>query len=298
MTDATILDGETAAAFEVPQMNDDQRKRVMSAIEELDAGAMSIEPLPNGNFEVKGKYEVDPLIPTCGCPDHEYRNHRCKHIMAVKLELFWGNVIPFEEPDRTAPPRPESLSPDYDMVPDALREYDQWVCWEQQIIENKDGTKRWTKVPIDVNGDGFASSTDPETWVSFGEAVEYDKREWSATDGIGIVVTEYDPLVGIDIDDCRDAETGILDESVQELLMDVETYAEVSPSGTGIRIFAFGEKVADGNQGDLPGEAHVEMYDTGRYLTVTGKHLAATGRDVTWDGETIRRFEEICEADD
>lgn len=58
----------------------------------------------------------------------------------------------------------------------------------------------------------------------------------------------------------------------------------MSPSGTGLRLLGFGFKPDGGNRADVDGaEGHVELYDTGRYLTVTGHKVADAadgGRDL------------------
>lgn len=61
-------------------------------------------------------------------------------------------------------------------------------------------------MPIVPGSGDYASATDPETWWSFDEALEYAESEDPA--GIGFVFTDEDSFVGIDLDDCRDPETG------------------------------------------------------------------------------------------
>lgn len=280
----------------LPTMADpDHISRARGALDEIEDGEMSIEPTDSGTFEVKGKYEVDPRVPTCDCKDFEFRVDFCKHIVAVRLQLLWGNVEPISESEPASPPKPDVLDPVYDNVPRVLRGMDHWVAWKQKLHENKDGSKRWTKVPVDVQTGGFASSTDSDTWVSYDEAAAYVRRSDTDACGIGFVVGDDDAVVGIDIDDCRDPDSGEIDESVEALLDGVESYAEVSPSGTGLRIFTLGEVPEDtGNEADLPGEAHIEMYWTGRYLTVTGLHVGGTSDDLTWDEDTLAEFTERC----
>ena len=85
--------------------------------------------------------------------------------------------------------------------------------------------------------------------------------------GLGFVLTADDPFVGIDLDNCFTEEGKILPWA-QEIVEMIDSYTEVSPSGTGIRIFV---------KGKLPGEhcrtGNIEMYQQGRYLTVTGRVL-------------------------
>jgi putative DNA primase/helicase len=110
-----------------------------------------------------------------------------------------------------------------------------------------------------------ASSTDPATWSTYEAAV--DALIMGNYDGIGIVLGGT--LHGIDLDDCRDPQSGALSALAQEVLDRVEGYAEVSPSGTGIKIFTHTN--LDGSR--TKKEVGVEMYKDGRYFTVTGHAL-------------------------
>lgn len=94
-----------------------------------------------------------------------------------------------------------TLPPTADDLPTALVDRDQWVCWRTHGRDDKP-----TKVPIVPGTTQFASTTDPPTWRSFATA-----REGVTTtpvDGLGFVFTADDPLIGIDLDDCRDPESG------------------------------------------------------------------------------------------
>ena len=164
--------------------------------------------------------------------------------------------------------RPEALEFEPGAVSDTLRERDNWVAWR---YEWKSDREEWTKIPIDVATGDFGKSTDPRTWSSFADAVAYHDDPATDTDGVGFVVSDDDLLVGVDLDDCRDPDTGEIDRWARDLLTDVPTYAEVSPSGTGLRLFGLGFVPDGGNRGDIDdARGHVEVYDNGRYLTVTG----------------------------
>lgn len=286
-----MTDQQTLLDLTDTMADPDHLKRAHSALDEIEAGEMEIEANDDGTFEVKGKYTVDLDAKTCECKDYEYRVDFCKHLMATELQVFWGNVERVETDESGNPPRPDVLPVEYDNVPRTLRGMNHWVCWKQQLHENKDGSKRWTKVPVDAQTGNFASSTDPDTWTSYENAAAYAKRSDIAACGIGFVVGDEDAVIGIDIDDCRDPETGDIDPVVVKFLRESDTYAEVSPSGTGLRIFVLGDVPDDtANEADLPGEAHIEMYWTGRYLTVTGQHVDYTNDDLTWDDRTISEF--------
>ena len=160
--------------------------------------------------------------------------------------------------------RPTVMALDIDSIPVDLQSLNRWVMWRNVNRTKPDGSKVWAKMPISAKG-GAGSSTDPATWVSFGLAVdEYIMGDY---DGIGIVLGGA--LHGIDLDHCRDPATGLLSALAQETLDRVEGYAEVSPSGTGIKIFT--QTNLDGSR--TKKEAGVELYKDGRYFTVTGHVL-------------------------
>jgi primase-polymerase (primpol)-like protein len=100
-------------------------------------------------------------------------------------------------------------------------------------------------------------------------------------DGMGVAL--WKPYAGTDLDGCRDPETGRIAEWAQVIVDSVNSYTEVSPSETGVKIFARGKLPAEGHKKTLPDverivekQPAVEMYDSGRYFTVTGQHLAGT----------------------
>ena len=160
--------------------------------------------------------------------------------------------------------RPQVLRLRLEDIPAELCRLDRWVLWRNTQRTKPDGTKVWAKMPISAKG-GAGSSTDAATWVPFGAAVdEYLMGEY---DGIGIVLGGT--LHGIDLDDCRDPVSGVMSALAQETLDRVEGYAEVSPSGTGIKIFT--QTNLDGSR--TKKEAGVELYKDGRYFTVTGHAL-------------------------
>src|SRR5206468_7814503 len=88
-------------------------------------------------------------------------------------------------------------------------------------------------------------------------------------DGVGIVLG--DGLVGVDLDHCRDPETGAIAPWAQTVIATLDSYTEVSPSGTGLHVLLHGESAISGRR-----KGPIEMYADGRYFTVTGQHLAGT----------------------
>ena len=81
-----------------------------------------------------------------------------------------------------------------------------------------------------------------------------------------------DGLCGIDIDHCRDPATGALSDMAVQIIARMDSYTEASPSGTGVHILFTGTKPAGPCRKSSIG---LEMYDGGRYFTVTGNVLEA-----------------------
>src|SRR5918993_730204 len=92
-----------------------------------------------------------------------------------------------------------------------IRDLKQWLCWR---LEERDSKP--TKIPYSPLTDRRASSTDPTTWVSYAEAVKACKVR--GYDGIGFVFTEGDPFCGVDLDGCRNPESGELEGWAQEIV--------------------------------------------------------------------------------
>ncbi len=105
-------------------------------------------------------------------------------------------------------------------IPQELRDRPQWVAHRG-------------KCPINPNTGHAASTTDPATWGTYDAAVAMVVA--GRADGIGFVFTLDDPYIGIDLDHCRDPETGQIAPWAMAIAERFPTiYKEVSLSGTGL----------------------------------------------------------------
>ena len=152
-------------------------------------------------------------------------------------------------------------------VPDALRDRPQWVCW--RVVER--GGKP-TKMPVCAFTGEAASSTDPQSWVTFDDALAACSRDTQLA-GIGFVFSADDPFAGVDLDHCIDPETGDIKAWARVILNDFDSYCETSPSGTGVKIFVCAAKKG-GRCKSAYEDGGVEMYSQERFFTVTGARLA------------------------
>lgn len=160
-------------------------------------------------------------------------------------------------------------SPD---IPASLTNEDAWVFWKYQ---HRDGKP--TKVLGDPHSGQEARSTDPKTWGSFNEAVLAKSKYGGA--GVGIVFDSESSLAGVDLDDCID-DTGELYPEAREIVDQFASYTEVSPSGTGVKVFIHGVKPGESCRTTGAWGGDIELYDQGRFFTVTGNHIPGTPGDV------------------
>ena len=156
----------------------------------------------------------------------------------------------------------------------ALFERPQWAVWRWTQLA--DGG--WQKPPfIASEPQRHASVKDPGTWTDYASALTAVNA--GNADGITYILTENDPFVAIDLDHCRDVNTHSIDIWAQNFLdTSRHSYSEVTPSGTGCRIWGMTDSTGvlhkkfslmiDGK------EAAVELFRrTNKALTITGYAL-------------------------
>ena len=142
----------------------------------------------------------------------------------------------------------------YEAVPGEIKVIPHWVCYNQD------------KHPINPRTGGRAMSNNPSTWAAFDEAAGAVSK-WGCA-GVGFMLG--DGIFGIDLDHCYDPATGVLSDMAADIVEAVRSYTEFSPSGTGLHILCRGTLPAGARR-----RAGLEMYETGRYFTVTGKPFGA-----------------------
>ncbi|TXI76865.1 MAG: hypothetical protein E6Q44_14815, partial [Flavobacteriales bacterium] len=91
-----------------------------------------------------------------------------------------------------------------------------------------------------------------------------------------------DGLTGIDLDHVFNPETGELQPEEAEILERFQgTYAEIPPSGTGLRLFCYGKPKRSGKNTGKVKWLEVYSHPSSRYLTVTGNHWDGSAADIT-----------------
>lgn len=140
-------------------------------------------------------------------------------------------------------------------VPDELKRGRYWVCCDPE------------KVPLVAFESKRASSTDPATWRSYADCLNAWRAHPDRYCGLGRVIVAGDPYVGVDVDDERDPLTGKLSPRAVAFLALLESYSEVSPSGTGFKTWVRADLARSFVKDSL------EVYRGSRFFTITGQIL-------------------------
>ena len=178
-------------------------------------------------------------------------------------------------------------------LPEELRQRNQWVVWRlERRINKKTGEARKTKVLYQPGNGRHAKANDPATWSSFADACAAYLQGGYA--GIGYVFSKDDPYVGTDLDHYRDTECGAVATWAQEIVNRINSYAEVSPSGTGIHSLSKATLPRDpdpkkdqSGRRKAYGTGAVEVYSHSRFFTMTGNHLEGTPRTIEERQEAV-----------
>lgn len=165
-------------------------------------------------------------------------------------------------------------------IPAELAGLPQWVCW------GKPGAQR--KCPFNPRTGTTAKAGRPDTWADLATAAQAVKA--GRFEGIGFEFAEGGGIVGVDFDHCIDA-GGQLSDWAAGWVERLNSYTEISPSGTGLHVYC---------RGKLPGPSvkrpRCEMYDRARYFTVTAQPWGSL-RPLRDAGEAITDLYEELQAE-
>lgn len=165
-------------------------------------------------------------------------------------------------------------------IPRELTSVPNWIVWRYE--HNEDG--KATKVPYRPRSPRVhASATDRATWTSYQFAASVAAKDPTIA-GVGWVFADGEDITGIDLDACIDPETGLMEAWADELVDAFDTYTEISPSGTGVKLWCHGTTWHNGKRNvhlELPEWEHgkaraIEVYSKERYFCVTGKPWPGT----------------------
>lgn len=193
------------------------------------------------------------------------------------------------------PTPPAALAPVWETIPAALANLQQWVLWKFEWDPKRNA---WLKVPYYVMGGRRTGDQGSDrdrgrlaTLAVARRAFEKAAGTPSAWTGVGFGFLPDDGLIGIDLDKCRDLETGQLSERAAKIVQAFHSFTELSPSGRGLHIYLLGH-----TQTAKSNDIGVEMFCEKQYFTVTGHHMEGTPLDVVQaDEAAVRRMHKTIE---
>ncbi len=156
-------------------------------------------------------------------------------------------------------------------IPEEMKAATRWLVWRWEW-RNDDRTK----VPLDAErileivAEGeeprhyHGKSNDPSTWTNFKTACQ--ALPLPGVDGLGFALG--DGWAGVDLDDCVVGESVAFWADLDR--RDFDSYTEISPSGTGIKLLIHG-KIPRGRK-----IGQREVYSDNKFFTVTGRKLPSS----------------------
>lgn len=182
--------------------------------------------------------------------------------------------------DETRQQQPSVAAVQTHTIPEEMKQAARWVVWRYEPNKDKPG---WTKVPYNARNGRRGSSTGPSTWSVFQAAV--DAYEHRGYDGLGFV--SGDGWTLLDLDHAIDSESGDPKLWARHIIDHIDSYSELSPSGTGIRIVTHANCPGEEKRTDYR-DGRVEIYAADQFLTITGHHLEGTPATVEKRSEQVK----------
>lgn len=173
----------------------------------------------------------------------------------------------------------------YRSVPRELIERRQWVCFKRGVKHRRKKPDEITKVPYNARTGTLARTTDPATWSTFEEALA-GVKQWSMQ-GIGYVFAEDDPYLGLDLDHCRDKDSGAVAEWAAGFIQLLDSYTQVSLSREGFHVFVRAPAMEHGLARKYQG-GKVELYTSDRFFAMTDEHVPGTPRSIEERGAQVQ----------
>ena len=114
-----------------------------------------------------------------------------------------------------------------------------WIGWRWGRPKGAKNAAKLTKIPCDAGGRAV-SSADPANLRTYTDL--WDALSHQVINGVALASIGNDgSRIVLDLDKCRDPETGACTAAAQGIVDACDSYAEVSPSGRGIRIVGSAE---------------------------------------------------------
>ena len=163
-----------------------------------------------------------------------------------------------------------------------------WTAWREEEVKG-----RVTKVPYRSTG-SKSRANDPAAWITRADAKRVASRlQTEGRKGVGVFLggAQDIRMGGVDLDSCYDPVSNTMEPWAQEVIERFASYAEISPSGTGVKVF-FHYAADDleplravmgklwGNSWSRGSHLEIALHLGNRYFTVTDLHCIGTPREL------------------
>lgn len=174
-------------------------------------------------------------------------------------------------------------------APAALRDLKGWLVWRWV---QRPGRPKALKMPYYLSGSvrnkTHGCAEDRSLLVTFEEAKAFASKHDFA--GVGLALMPEFGITALDFDNC--VKDGVIDPRVEQLT--AGTYAEISPSGTGVRAFMVGESPDSKDSTPIDGSFGFETFHAKGFVTFTGNSTEMT--ELTGDENTVAPLTEAVKA--
>lgn len=177
------------------------------------------------------------------------------------------------------------VAPIPDAIPAEMRALPRWAPWRAEWdAKGNKGKGKWNKIPHRPARPMYGlSNKDLSGWASFTEAFAAYQANINGPamldangkrivfGGVGYLMTGPHGVTGVDLDHCRNPQTGEIAPWAAEVIAKLDTYTEVSPSGTGLHAMISGQVPEDWANHDQG----IEVYggNQARFLCITGERV-------------------------
>lgn len=176
--------------------------------------------------------------------------------------------------------KPPLLPVDAKGIPASMMDQPRWAPWRAEWNpEANGGAGKYEKIPhrSDRPEHGL-SNKDGRGWVPFHRAMQVYLANPGKFAGVGYLMTGKHGVTGVDLDHCRDPATGEIAPWAAEVAAKLDSYTEVSPSGTGLHVMV----AADVDRDWTNHERGIEVYggNDARFLAITGVRVPGSPAEV------------------
>ncbi|KAK1548211.1 hypothetical protein Q3G72_032010 [Acer saccharum] len=170
--------------------------------------------------------------------------------------------------------RPQIIPPSPDGIPSSMRQAKRWAPWRAEWNEKK---QKYVKIPHRADRPEHGLSNKSAVgWVTFEHAMAAYRAAPDKFAGVGYLMTGAHGVTGVDLDHC--VVDGQIAPWAAEVAAKLDSYTEISPSGTGLHVMSATDVPIDWMNHDRG----IEVYggNAARFLCITGRRVDGSPQEL------------------